>query len=202
MTVDCECGDKKALKRTRITAMPKVLLIQLMRFNGATGAKVDQPISGDFHVSVGGAEYELVGVLVHTGRSIESGHYYTVTRDMDSKVAYVCDDDSPVQQVEGAALQGALAKAYMLVYQREERRPREEPPQDVAHVQFRSRIAFKLVWVPPALETFVLVDDAGDLLNSGTPTGRLPALSQRQQNFALVRGSKYAAAAEALGKAA
>merc|ERR1740117_1039145 len=77
-----------------------------------------------------------------------------------------------------------------------------EPPQDVAHVQFRSRIAFKLVWVPPALETFVLVDDAGDLLNSGTPTGRLPALSQRQQNFALVRGSKYAAAAEALGKAA
>ena len=43
---------------------------------------------------------------------------------------------------------------------------------------------------------------AGELLNSGTPTGRLPALSQRQQNFALVRGSKYAAAAEALGKAA
>ena len=122
-------------------------------------------------------------------------------------------------------------------------------------MQFRSRIAFKLVWVPPALETFVLVDDAGgpykavlirarvrvpwlglglggtvhgrsgrrgrkvcrlrlplrlsrgapgagELLNSGTPTGRLPALSQRQQNFALVRGSKYAAAAEALGKAA
>jgi len=128
-------------------------------------------------------------------------------------------------------------------------------PNQVAHVQFRSRIAFKLVWVPPALETFVLVDDAGgpykavlirarvrrpwlglglggtvhgrsgrrgrkvcrlrlplrlsrgapgagELLNSGTPTGRLPALSQRQQNFALVRGSKYAAAAEALGKAA
>ena len=34
-------------------------------------------------------------------------------------------------------------------------------PNQVAHVQFRSRIAFKLVWVPPALETFVLVDDAG-----------------------------------------
>ena len=36
-----------------------------------------------------------------------------------------------------------------------------EPPQDVAHVQFRSRIAFKLVWAPPAFEAFVLVDDAG-----------------------------------------
>lgn len=41
----------------------------------------------------------------------------------------------------------------------------KDPPQDVAHVQFQSRIAFKLVWVPPTFERFVLVDDAGDLLN-------------------------------------
>ena len=99
----------------------------------------------------------------------------------------------------------------------------------VAHVQFRSRIAFKLVWAPPTFEAFVLVDDAGDrawhmrhsghcgrtadllfaialiflgdLLNSGTPAGELPSLRQRQQNYALVRGSKYAAAAEKLGGA-
>jgi len=39
-----------------------------------------------------------------------------------------------------------------------------DPPQDVAHVQFRSRIAFKLVWIPPNFIEFVLVDDGGDLL--------------------------------------
>ena len=27
-----------------------------------------------------------------------------------------------------------------------------DPPQDVAHVQFRSRIAFKLVWAPPSCD--------------------------------------------------
>ena len=43
---------------------------------------------------------------------------------------------------------------------------------------------------------------AGEHLNNGTPSGRLLVLSQRQQNYALVRGSKYAAAAEKLGKAA
>ena len=75
-----------------------------------------------------------------------------------------------------------------------------EPPRDVAHVQFRSRIAFKLVWAPPAFTSFVLVDDAGALLNSGTPTGQLPAMGQRQMNYALVRGSKYATAAEAHGE--
>ena len=71
-----------------------------------------------------------------------------------------------------------------------------EPPQDVAHVQFRSRIAFKLVWVPPKFTSFVLVDDAGELLASGTPTGRLPDARQRQMNYMLVRDSKYAKAAD------
>ncbi len=40
-----------------------------------------------------------------------------------------------------------------------------DPPQDVAHIQFKSRIAFKLVWCPPSYSSFVLVDDAGTLLN-------------------------------------
>lgn len=77
-----------------------------------------------------------------------------------------------------------------------------EPPQDVAHVQFRSRIAFKLVWAPPTFTSFVLVDDAGGLLNGGTPTGRLPDARQRQMNFELVRGSKYSKAADAQAVAA
>jgi len=75
----------------------------------------------------------------------------------------------------------------------------QEPPQDVAHIQFQSRIAFKLVWCPPTFSSFVLVDDSGALLNSGTPTGNLPHISHRRYNFALVEGSKYAREAEKLG---
>ena len=78
-----------------------------------------------------------------------------------------------------------------------------EPPQDVAHIQFRSRIAFKLVWCPPAFCTFVLVDDDGKLLASGTPAGRaLPHMRERQANFQIVQGSKYATEAEKIGAAA
>jgi len=72
------------------------------------------------------------------------------------------------------------------------------PPHDVAHVQFSSRVAFKLVWVPPNFEEFVLVDDEGRLLKCGAPTGSIPPLYARQQNFALVQGGKYATAAEAI----
>lgn len=45
-----------------------------------------------------------------------------------------------------------------------------EPPQDVAHLQFRSRIAFKLVWAPPHFDSFVLVDDDGALLAQVSPS--------------------------------
>lgn len=73
-------------------------------------------------------------------------------------------------------------------------------PRDVAHVQFRARIAFKLVWCPPAFASFVLVDDGGALLAHGRPRGgALPSLRQRAMNFRYVEGSKYETAAVACG---
>lgn len=75
------------------------------------------------------------------------------------------------------------------------------PPQDVAHVQFRSRIAFKLVWCPPDFTSFVLVDDDGALLNQGSPTGTLPDIRWRRSNYELTKGGKYAREAESAGQA-
>merc|ERR1711982_138408 len=72
------------------------------------------------------------------------------------------------------------------------------PPSDVAHVQFTSRIAFKLVWVPKEFNEFVLVDDEGRLLKRGRPTGSLPSIRARRGNYALVRGGKYATIADAI----
>lgn len=73
------------------------------------------------------------------------------------------------------------------------------PPNDVAHVQFRSRIAFKLVWVPTKnFDTFVLVDDSGKLLAKGTPVSGLPHINERQRNYLLVKDSKYAKEADAI----
>lgn len=78
----------------------------------------------------------------------------------------------------------------------------EKPPQDVAHVQFQSRIAFKLVWVPnKKYDEFVLVDDDGNELAMGKPTGRLPDERERMLNFEIMKGSKYSRVAEALARA-
>eukprot|EP00501_MAST-03F_sp_TOSAG23-6_P002289 GSMAST32.ASY1.ANO1.2390.1 assembled CDS len=66
------------------------------------------------------------------------------------------------------------------------------PGADVAHIQFKSRIAFKLVWCPPNYKQFILCDDEGHFLNFGAPTGTLPHIRERERNFKHVEGSKYA----------
>jgi len=77
------------------------------------------------------------------------------------------------------------------------------PPRDVAHVQFRARVAFKLVWCPraaPPYSAFLLVDDEGRILKAGRPAagdGEIPHLSYRQRNYRLVAGGKYAEACDA-----
>jgi len=78
---------------------------------------------------------------------------------------------------------------------------KHDPPQDVAHVQFQSRVAFKLVWVPTDnFDSFVLVDDDGKLLAKGKPSSLegLPPLRERQMNYKIVEGSKYAKEADKL----
>jgi len=56
-----------------------------------------------------------------------------------------------------------------------------------------------LVRVPPDFNRFVLVDDDGSLLASGTATsGRVPHISERAMNYRTVMGSKYAREADRL----
>lgn len=62
-------------------------------------------------------------------------------------------------------------------------------------------LAFKLVWCPTeSFDIFVLVDDDGEELAQGKPTGRLPSLRERQVNYKIVAGSKYAVAANQIAK--
>lgn len=67
---------------------------------------------------------------------------------------------------------------------------------------FSFLLPVKLVWVPNEnFDTFVLVDDDGKELARGTPTGSLPHIRQRQRNYAMVRGGKYASVVESIAQA-
>ena len=54
------------------------------------------------------------------------------------------------------------------------------------------------MWVPAGGFTrFILVDDAGKQLATGVPTGRLPAMRERQYNYEMMKGGRFARAADA-----
>jgi hypothetical protein len=76
--------------------------------------------------------------------------------------------------------------------------------QNVAALQFRARIAFRLVWVPsPKFDSFVLVDDQGRLLAHGTNiTERLPPMNERYRNYQMVVGTKFAKEADRIATVA
>ena len=60
----------------------------------------------------------------------------------------------------------------------------QNPPQDVAHIQFKSKIAFKLIWLPPNYDEFVLVDDDGNILKKGINLDtKNPNKIERKKNF-------------------
>ena len=84
------------------------------------------------------------------------------------------------------------------------RTPRAFSATSVAIEYFRAPkpsvpLARRLVWCPPSFNTFVLVDDEGALLATGTPTGRLPHQRERMENYMLCRGGRYAKEAERVG---
>jgi len=58
----------------------------------------------------------------------------------------------------------------------------KEPPFDVAHHQFKSEVAFYLVWKEGGGK-FALVTEQGDNLACGEPTGKLPSKDARKLNW-------------------
>ena len=106
----------------------------------------------------------------------------------DSGVAHLQVTPSPHRRTAAPPRRRAAAPLHLLHLPLCAQLPVPAVPR---RLQFRSRIAFKLVWVPDDYSRFVLVDDDGRLLATGAPTGRLPALEERQANYAMVASSKY-----------
>ena len=107
----CSCKKMtKAQKRFTIQRLPRVLTLQLKRFdfNSMFGGKVNKEVNYPEHIDMrpfmsdphGSSQwYRLYAVLVHLGFSCHSGHYYCYVRS--SNGCWFCMNDSQVSQVTG-----------------------------------------------------------------------------------------------------
>ncbi|CAI8050584.1 Ubiquitin carboxyl-terminal hydrolase 36 [Geodia barretti] len=128
-----------AQKRFTLHRLPNVLTIQLKRFdyNSLFGGKINKHVGYPAHLDMrpymtfkkGPPQwYHLYAVLVHSGCSCRSGHYYCYIRN--SNKTWYCLNDAQVYQ---ASLQQVLQQeAYLLFYARDLSYQPPPPPPPLA----------------------------------------------------------------------
>ncbi|XP_044473498.1 ubiquitin carboxyl-terminal hydrolase 25-like isoform X2 [Mangifera indica] len=118
-----------ARKQMSILKSPNILVIQLKRFEGIFGGKIDKTIAFEEIMFLSSfmckasrdpqPEYKLFGTIVHSGFSPDSGHYYAYIKDAVGRW-YCCNDS----YVSLSTLQEVLSeKVYILFFSRANQRP-------------------------------------------------------------------------------
>ncbi|KAM6584690.1 hypothetical protein CsatB_011692 [Cannabis sativa] len=117
-----------ARKQMSIRQAPNILVIQLKRFEGIFGGKIDKSIAFEDVLVLSSfmckasqdprPEYKLFGTIVHSGFSPESGHYYAYIKDAMGRW-YCCNDS----YVSLSTVQEVLSeKVYVLFFSRTSQR--------------------------------------------------------------------------------
>ncbi|KAI4321777.1 hypothetical protein MLD38_035120 [Melastoma candidum] len=127
-----------ARKQMSVFQAPNILVIQLKRFEGIYGRKIDKAISFEELLLLSNflckgnqdssPEYYLFGTIVHAGLSPDSGHYYAYVKDAMGRW-YCCNDS----YVSVTTLEEVLSeKVYIMFYARTKQRPASSAAVPVA----------------------------------------------------------------------
>ncbi|KAK9056848.1 hypothetical protein SSX86_024212 [Deinandra increscens subsp. villosa] len=127
----CESCKKlvPARKQMSILQAPNILVIQLKRFEGLYGGKIDKAITFEEVLVLSSftcktsqdphPEYKLFATIVHSGCSPDSGHYYAYIKDAIG-CWYCCNDSF----VSVSSLEEVFSeKVYILFFSRTKQKP-------------------------------------------------------------------------------
>ena len=95
--------------------IPKVLILQLERFN-----RQSQKIGDEVNVppfiqpSAKGKRYNFLGSIIHSGSTMEHGHYTTLIRNSETGGLLLCDDSKAPHQIH--VNDSKLGQSYILCY--------------------------------------------------------------------------------------
>ncbi len=114
------------VKQLTIYLPPKILIIQLKRFTTVgpfrIASKIDDFVSFEENMDIGdfmsysaesNVSYSLFGIVVHSGKNKNSGHYVAYIKGTDGNWYYFSDSDRKGVEIEKVLKQ----KAYLLFYQ-------------------------------------------------------------------------------------
>ena len=70
---------------------------------------------------LGGHLYDLVGAVVHSGQTMEHGHYVSIVISppyRETHLAFLCNDDQIPARLNKPMLEAHLRQGYVLAYER------------------------------------------------------------------------------------
>ncbi|GAA5972327.1 hypothetical protein JCM11641_002410 [Rhodosporidiobolus odoratus] len=122
-TGDFACPDCHSETATSATLLPvsppPVLALQRQIYDPITKYKRDDPLSRiEKAIVVEGIKYDFVGVVLHQGPSLDSGHYVAAVPGSDGFLLY---DDSNCTAVDN--ISGRHGTAYLVIYNRDDHSP-------------------------------------------------------------------------------
>ena len=119
---DC-CGrDTTHEEQRRICGMPNVLVVQVSRQNDENGRLVREPVSVEERLILPGLDaVDLVGVIYHTGPTVDRGHYTCLCRGPDGGFWFYDDDCRSVKMTQEVA-HFRPRNVHVVVYARREQR--------------------------------------------------------------------------------
>ena len=110
------CGDHHAKVTTKLTSLPKIMILQILRFTSENGEQKkvirDMFVPITLRPNADGPLYELTGAMVHLGNTTDCGHFVSIIVCPSTGKFYWCSDDAQAREVTSEELN----KAYMLVY--------------------------------------------------------------------------------------
>ena len=199
--VHCDkCGTKRLVtKGLRLATAPTILVCHFKRFSydayGRT-LRLNKFVGYPQRLEIGPymsranrgtpPPYELIGILVHTGRTCHSGHYIAYIKQCGTNNWYQCND-SVVQPV---SLETVLdQKAYICIYEVENMRlnhglqnySQYQPRHDVSHLNFGEDKDDSWDVMNDSVDS-VAVDDFDGMMRSDIRNTSLDMLRHTQHN--------------------
>ena len=92
----------------------------------ADGTRAEGSLCPESTLNIGRFVYDLAGIVMHKGESLQGGHFYSYTKRRGPRW-YKCDDEG-IELVDFESVQGDTNNCYVLVYFRNTSGMLDSPP--------------------------------------------------------------------------